>query len=394
MQYLKTLKIKGFKSIRDAEIEFRPLNVLIGANGAGKSNLISFFKLLKFTMFQHLAEFVGVSGGANSLLFYGGKTTPFLDVELQVGNVTYCVRLAHAAYDTLVFTEEKYCSTSDREKAEPIWSSLGAGHPESKLQAAANEAEERTRTLPRTKDPMWDLARLAATSEPIHLFRRIAVDLGLYQFNDTSPRSPIRQYHDADNTRGLNIDGSNLAPVLLRLAQEHPNHYRRIVDTIRLVAPFFDDFSLAPDKQANTNVIMLRWKAVDSLYEFGPSHLSDGTLRAMCLITLLLLPDEDSPPVVIIDEPELGLHPSAIHIISGLMKAAAQKRQVIIATQSAAMADHFEPEDIIVTELRTTGPHKQRESTFKRLGRDDLKDWLEDYTLGQLWDKNVFGGTP
>jgi predicted ATPase len=135
-------------------------------------------------------------------------------------------------------------------------------------------------------------------------------------------------------------------------------------------------------------MIQLEWRQKDSDYPFLASHLSDGTLRFMCLATALLQP---SPPATMLfDEPELGLHPYALTLLANLFKQAAKgtSQQVIVSTQSAQLVNEFEPEDIVVVE-RTQG-----ESVFGRLESAKLSGWLEDYTLGELWQKNVFGGGP
>jgi predicted ATPase len=135
-------------------------------------------------------------------------------------------------------------------------------------------------------------------------------------------------------------------------------------------------------------MIQLEWRQKDSDYPFLASHLSDGTLRFICLATALLQP---SPPATMVfDEPELGLHPFALTLLANLFEVAARRtsQQVIVSTQSAPLVNEFEPEDVIVVE-RAEG-----ESVFRRLDSAKLSGWLEDYTLGELWQKNVFGGGP
>jgi predicted ATPase len=197
----------------------------------------------------------------------------------------------------------------------------------------------------------------------------------------------MRQNGDINRNRLLESDGGTLAAVLYKIQQTAPDCYQRIVGTIRQIAPFFDNFNLAPS-ELNPNVIQLRWRERDRDYDFGPHLLSDGTLRAMALVTLLLQPVKDLPSIIIIDEPELGLHPYTLATLAGLLQSASVHSQIIVATESATLLDHFEPEDVVVTE-RCKG-----ETVFKRLDSKDLQEWREEYTLSELWDKNVIGGRP
>ena len=119
---------------------------------------------------------------------------------------------------------------------------------------------------------------------------------------------------------------------------------------------------------------------------FDEYQLSDGTLRMMSLVTLLLQPQ--LPELIIIDEPEIGRHPTAISILADLLKSTAEKKQVIISTQSIDLINYFTPEDIIVADF------KNSQSMFKRLSTEELHQWIDEYTLGEMWEKNLFGGQP
>ena len=163
-----------------------------------------------------------------------------------------------------------------------------------------------------------------------------------------------------------------------------------IVNVIRSIAPFFDQFYLQPD-EINSQQIFLRWREQGSEQLFNAHSLSDGTLRMICLTTLLLQPEP--PDTIIIDEPELGLHPFAIAKLAAMLKSASQKAQIIISTQSVTLLDHFEPSDVIVAE-RVEEQNGRSETVFKRQSEESLSDWLQEYTLGQLWEKNVMGGRP
>ena len=365
MSKLRSVTIKGFRSIKTTKLELQPLNVLIGANGAGKSNLIAFFKLLNELMGDRLQEYIAATGRATGNLHFGPKVTPQLEAELEFevenGTDIYRMRLFHAAGDTLIFAEETLAFHPTGGPT-PRIVSLGAGHKEARL---GDEAEEG-----------WPTAKTLR-----HLMNRCRV----YHFHDTSPTSRVRQYCYVGHDRWLMPDAANLAAILYSLKSRKEAVYRRIVTTIRQVAPFFRNFDLEP---TDSKDIILNWRHRESDLIFGPHQLSDGTLRAICLISLLSQPQENLPYLVLVDEPELGLHPYALQVISSLFRAASHHTQVLVSTQSSTFLDSFEPEDIVVVEL------DGKATKFERPDAEKLEAWLEDYSLGQVWQKNVIGGGP
>ena len=362
---LQRLTLKGFKSIKAVDIELHPLNILIGANGAGKSNLISFFKMLNEMMAGRFQQYVGVSGSAQSLLHFGSKITLQIEAKLEFqvdkGVDTYDVRLFHAAGDTLIFAEETL-SFLETGWENPRVDQLGAGHQETQIIKTAEEGKQTAKILR-------------------YLLGRCRV----YHFHDTSSTADVRQSCYVGDKRWLKPDAGNLAAVLLRFRGENSDAYQRIIGTIRLIAPFFDDFVLEPDV---SNRVILNWTEKDSDRVFGPHQFSDGTLRAICLATLLLQPEDELPELIIVDEPELGLHPYALNIMAGLFNQAALHTQILISTQSSSFLDNFDPDDVITVD------REGKESQFRRLTSTDLEVWLEEYSLGEIWEKNVIGGGP
>lgn len=372
MTSLRRVQIRGFKSIRELDVELGPLTVLIGANGAGKSNLVSFFKMLSFAMTGALQEWVGRNGGADALLHYGAGTTPRMEgsfeFETPAGTNAYAFSLAHAAGDTLIFTDESVQFARRNHPGNPIGGSLGAGHRESLLTQAAHKGDKTA-----------------------HVAQAVMCRWKFYQFHDTSPEASARQHHYIEDNSYLRADAGNLAPFLHRLGTTHPQHYDRIVSTIRLVAPFFGDFELQPSA-LNGERIMLNWRERDRDVLFGPHQLSDGTLRFMALATLFLQPSELLPNLIVVDEPELGLHPYAINALADIVRAVSLSCQVLLSTQSATLVDCFAPEEIVVVD-REAGA-----SQFRHVDVDALSEWLDDYdcdySLSELWMKNLLGGRP
>lgn len=365
---LRRLQLAGFRSIEDCTVDFGDMNVLIGPNGAGKSNLIGFFRMLGFMLSteQGLATYVGLSGGASTLLHDGPKRTPQLTAHLEVETTSglneYKFRLAQAADDSLIYVEEQCRFSAANKDSVAPWINLGAGHRAPKLLTFPPDSLNRT---PRTI---------------LHLLRGLQV----YQFHDTSTEARVKQRWSLDQNRHLRGDGGNLAPFLLNMRDRQPLYYHRIVETLRQVAPFFDDFILVPEY----GNVLLRWREVGADLDFGPGQMSDGTLRAILLITLLLQPQGSMPRMIIIDEPELGLHPFAARIIAGLIRSASVSQQCLIATQSPEFLNEFDAGDVVIVE------REGRASCFRRLKEADLKRWLDEYSLSELWDMNILGGRP
>lgn len=376
MSRLKSLRVSGWKSIKETDppLEFGPINILIGANGSGKSNLISFFKLLNELLEERLQAFVGKSGGAESLLHYGSKETLAVEGNLELETYTntsrYFIQLTHAAVDTLIFSEERV-EFHVPDNPSPLRHVLGSGHKESllKLQADAENGPGRPRT-----HLCWMVEQLMSRFQVFH-------------FHDTSETAKVRQSGYLEENQHLLPDAGNLASMLYLYKTMHPDTYRRIVSTVRQLVPSFGDFALEPQR-FDPKSILLNWRQFDTDYLFGPHQLSDGSLRAMAIATLFLQPENDLPNMIVLDEPELGLHPQALELLLGLMRSVSHRTQVILATQSPTLLDYFVPAEIIVADLH------EGASRFRRLDEEQLSDWLDDYGVGELWQKNVIGGGP
>ena len=357
MAILDWITVKGFKSIKNMErLTLNPINVLIGPNGSGKSSFIEVFSFLGAIGRGSLKHYVRKAGGADRILHFGARLTPGLEISINRGANQYEIRLVPTDDDSL-FPETE--TVQDGTTAYTLVGSRGE----------AGIADTRSGT----EIPGY-------MRDYLDTWRR-------YHFQDTSSVSPMKRTWEVHDNRFLREDGSNLASFLYLLRQNHEVSYDLIRRTIQLVAPFFDDFFLVP-LALNEDTIRLHWRQRDSDNDFDVASLSDGTLRFIALTTLLQQPPETRPSVILLDEPELGLHPYAITMLASLVKKASQETQVIMATQSPILLDHFDPEDVIVAD-RVNG-----EVTLARLDSESLKAWLEDYSLGQLWEKNEIGGRP
>jgi predicted ATPase len=352
------MTVRGFKSIRELEdFKLESLNVLIGANGAGKSNFISFFRMLSEMVESRLQLYVKSEDGPDAILFGGRKRTRQVDAELYFGRNGYRFSLTPAANQLVYSAEQTYFAGDFANSVR----SLGTGHTEAKLPAAERDT----------------LARYVIPA--VHSWR-------VFHFHDTGSLAPVRNAQPVRDNLRFKPDASNLAPFLRMLRKNHPKSYASIVETVRMVAPFFKDFLNREDPGER---IELEWlEEEDPETPRGPLQLSDGTLRFICLATLLLQPSILQPDAILVDEPELGLHPYALVVLGGLLRQASERKQIIVSTQSVELINQLEPGDVIVTERH------EGASVFHRLDAGRLSEWLEDYSLGELWKMNVVGGRP
>lgn len=360
MSSVRSLTVTGYKSIRELrEFPLRDLNVLIGANGAGKSNFIGLFRLLNEMYEQQLQLFIQTQGGPDAMLHHGRGVTDRLHAEFYFANNGYKFDLIPTNDNRLIFEQEQswfrgvYYPT-------PTAVILGKGNVESNLKDA--------------KDGYSPYVR-----ESVSNWR-------VYHFHDTSERARVKQKHAANDNLRLKPDASNLAAYLRMLREKHEAEYQRIVGTIRLVAPFFDDFVY---REGDPEVVELEWRQKGNPDTPFRAHMfSDGTLRFICLATLLLQPISLLPDTILIDEPELGLHPYAITVLAEIFKQVSEQRQLIVSTQSVELVNELTPDDVIVVD-QVDGA-----SNFRRYTQDELSGWLEQYSMGELWKINVLGGRP
>lgn len=338
---IEKITIKGFKSIKElVDFELRDINILIGANGSGKSNFIQFFEMIRNIVASGPDKWFYQRGGAERIFYRGIRETREIKCSLAWSVVSY---------EVLVESDD-----------------------EGRVRISTNGRLGPVREEP---DP------IQTPSGNVWLW-------GFYHFHDVGCRSKPRMEHATHDDKYLRPDASNIAPYLLKLQNESPDSYARIRDVVRLAMPTFDDFVLKPrELPTQERLVNLRFVEKGSDYEQWPSQFSDGTLRFICLATVLLQPDP--PSTIIIDEPELGLHPFALALLASLIRKASAYTQVIVSTQSSTLVSHFEPEDLVVVERSQEGF-----STFKRPNADALDAWLEEYTLGEVWEKNLIGGRP
>lgn len=399
MNAIESIHVKGFRSLADFKVEDLPNpTVMIGPNGAGKSNLFRFLEMVGRMLTPPsggLARFVHAQGGADDQLFGGCRRTRRVDADLALhttaGRADYRFALTHANplmildppassrdfalthanSDRLVFADERFrLRNGDRPSGSPpqAWHELGSGHAEAKLLDAGDAGSDNA-----------DDAGSAA--------RAIVATLGgcsCYHFHDTSNRSRIRTPADASDRRRLRCDAGNLAAVLHFLERNDMRRYESICNYVGRVLPPFDRFAIEERRDRLT----LRWKSKGSDKTRGAQLASDGSLRTFALMTLLNLPLDLLPSVILLDEPELGLHPAAVSLVGGMIRSLSALRQIIVATQSSLLVDVFELEKLLVLGLDGDA------TTVQRPKSEDYREWLGECSTGQLWENNLLDGYP
>ena len=361
---LDYITVKGFKSFASIEkLPLEPINVVIGPNGSGKSNFIGVFAFLNAIREGWLQDYVTKAGGAEKVLHFGSKTTSRIEIKIsfQEGVNQYKIALAPLSGDQL-YPAGETVSYWNKQYPQPYDQGLS---PHGREAGISNPKSNKIANYVQGHLQSWRL----------------------YHFHDTSAGSPMKKTASLNDNRFLRPDGSNLAAFLYFLSEKHAEAYGLIRGTVQRVAPFFDDFQLEPARLKPDSII-LEWRHKNSDAYFDANSFSDGTLRFIALATLFLQPERYRPSVILVDEPELGLHPYAITMLASLIKQASTKTQVIVGTQSPLLLDHFRPEDVLVAN-RVEGS-----TTLTRLESSKLSTWLEDYSLGQLWEKNEIGGRP
>ncbi|MCP4360916.1 MAG: AAA family ATPase [Chloroflexi bacterium] len=371
MRTIERIIIEGFKSIRAMDLTLRPLNVLIGANGVGKSNFVNVFKFLHELTNENLQLHVAKSGGVDTFLHFGRQVTDELHFRVEFAQNergltnAYSCTLVPSAEDVFVFENENAYFHDRPHYPEPYQLSLGSGNLET-----------------------WLNNKTSKQNYYVAQYVKVAMNSWrIYHFHDTSESAKVKQTGDIFDNRFLRPDASNLAAFLYLLQETESAHYQNIVDAVRMIAPFFDDFALRPSP-FNKEKIRLEWYERGTDMTFGANALSDGTLRFMSLAALLLQPTAKLPTTILLDEPELGLHPYAINILANLLQSVAKRSQVIVSTQSVTLVNQFNLEDIVVVD------REQGQSVFRHLPENEIDNWLDNYGLGDLWEKNVLGGRP
>ncbi|QKS14104.1 AAA family ATPase [Curtobacterium sp. Csp1] len=364
---LRSISIQGFRSIESLTLDLSgPITLLIGANGAGKSNLVDAFELLGYAVDGRISKHIAKLGGISQLVHRGPGRPSSDSIDLQIwgdwvesarGAIRngYALRLEPAADDSAILTETTFLHRDSYQR--PYSNSLGVSRDG------------------RLKERISD-----------HVSHEYLFDVlsgcRVFHFDDTSVSAPPLRRVDVADGEMLHDDARNLAAVLLEMRENSSRQYDQVVRSVRNIAPFFDDFVLRP----RGDTVLLRWRERGLDDVLSGSALSSGTLRFICLAVLLQQPRK--PSTIILDEPELGLHPAAIHQLAALFRNLGPEHRLIAATQSVTLLGQFGLSEVAVVE-RSAGS-----TVVMRPNESELQNWLQDYSVGELWEMNLLGGRP
>ncbi len=402
---IKHVAIKGFKSIKSLNLEMKPINILIGANGSGKSNLISLFTFLRNLFEGKLDNYVEKNGSANAFFHFGAKTTPEIETDIYIGSKKYSLKFEHNVNEDLLVMKNRISS----DVVIPEKNIIDSLHKLNEISNMISEIKNELINIDHDKikeiikiEELEELYKLGEMLELLYkkipeihepyFIQKYFKECRVYHFYDTGPTAGFKYRVDLEASDYLYSDASNIAAFLYRLKtskdKKFIKSYNDIVVTIKTVAPYFHDFYFELRGSEGEEMILLKWQHRDYDNPFSANQLSDGTARFICMATLLLQPQSLRPASIILDEPELGLHPVASEVLAEMVKSVAKENQVICSTQSVTFANQFEAKDFIVVDL------EKGASVFKRVDEAELKDWLEDYAMGDIWTKNLIGGRP
>ena len=400
--FLKSLKLKGVLSFRDTELELRPLNVLIGPNGSGKSNLIEVIGLLQaLPRRRGLIDAVSRGGGVREWL-WRGRTAPATTGSISttsypnLGSVNATDFRDERLLHTISFREDDHRLAIDKEHLEGRVG-MGGSYPvfhvrdrKGEVQVVRSfsedisgivghsigpeELESGESVLSAIRDPLQIpvMSLLAKRFESISIYR----DLGL------GPSMPGKGYQTSDRPSNfLEDDAGNLNLILQRM--ELDGSRAKVEKQLQRFYETTEGLSI--QSEALSLRLFLKERGLQGLTPVN--RLSDGTIRYLCLLAILCHPDP--PPLICIEEPEIGLHPDILHDVAGLLLEASERTQLIVTTHSDILIDALsgDPESVVVCER-----DPDMGTSFERLSAKKLNLWLEDFKLGEIWRSGEIGG--
>ena len=389
MNYFERIHVQGFRRLHDVDLKLRPLNVLIGANGCGKTSLLDVFTLLSASASGELKATLGEYGGLDpnltALSSIPGEKAPFMRFELDRTSddfpvVKYAISLK-ARGTAYHIPEERLTQHIDESKPEPM------KHIES-THGRVRYFDPGEKGL---KAPEWEhdptesaLSQVLKMYQQPERFRQVLGSSTHYHVLDVGVRAPVRLPQKMQEASLPGQDGEDLLPCLYWMREAAPERFEVIEDTLRVAFPAFERLNFPP---VASGMLAMSWKETTSKSPFFAHQLSEGTLRFLWLVTLLYSPGLTE--VTLIDEPEVSLHPELLSILADCMRDAARRTQLIVATHADRLVRFLKPEEVVTFDVEEEGA-----STATRAEDLDLDAWLKEYTLDQVWQHGRMGGRP
>ncbi|MBI3241459.1 MAG: AAA family ATPase [Chloroflexi bacterium] len=385
---LTRIEIENYRSLRHVELDMPGLTVLIGPNGSGKSNFLDVFNLMAQAAAGQFENNLPID---DILTFRGGKSALFsfsfefsFASERGISYETTPVQYKLVLHRVGSVKSEQVSQASIPSKTVPLDLMRSDGH-KAMFRNMSSKKEEQKELQSTYELAIYQVKDYTAYPIPYKLLNHFE-NWTFYQPFRVDADAPVRGSQTARSSIRLLPDGSNLTPVLHTIQSDYPVIWDEICETLKNVYEGFHHISFPAE--GGDGKIVLRWweRPFEKDYGFSANLLSDGTLRLLCLLAILKTPNP--PPLICIEEPEIGLHPDWIELVAELLESAATRTQVIVATHSPQLVSYVKPEHVVVVEKEDGG------TTLSRLTETELAGWLDKFTLGDLWLAGHIGGRP
>ena len=383
MQQLSRIQIKGFRRLYDVALDMRPFMVMIGANGVGKTSILEVFSLLSSSAAGGLNQRLNELGGVAGVMTNGKAKGISFELDMEVPNYE------PLRYDLAIVPKDTTYAIESESLSQPRFRARHEPEPFKHIDSHYSDIKYFEIAQKHLVRPTWDhnhfetsLSQVPKMYKEPESLRRTLSSSTLYHVLNVEGRAPIRLPQQMKPAVLPGKDGEDIVPLLYYLRETDRERFHAIEDTLRAAFPGFESLLFPP---VAAGMLTMTWKEKyfnDPLY---PNQLSEGMLRFLWLAALLQSPGLSS--VTMIDEPEVSLHPEMLSLLVDLMREASQKTQLIIATHSDRLVRFLKPKEVVVMDMDESGLAK---ATWA--DELDLREWLADYSLDEVWGKGRMGG--
>ena len=366
---LKSLAVSNFRSLADARLPLHDLNVIVGPNGSGKTALLEVLHMVHCASQRELSKFLDERGGFQAVLH---RTNGRVHDALMQIRIEFDAQSEQKSLDPDTFVMTLADQTVGYVVREALLEKLTPkGNREGALRLHGGP------------DTATELAYFAVGGDASPPIMKFLAGIRLYGALDVGPRSIVRLPQTLTPAQAPGPNGEHLYSALYNLRISAPEIFERLTVLLQQSFPGFKRLELPV---VGAGQVTLAWYERDSNTPFYANQLSEGTLRYLWLVTILLTPQR--PPLLLLDEPELSLHPALLRLLAALLQDAALTTQIVVATQSSDLIGWLMPEEVLIAD-------KEDGKTLFTWAADlDLKAWLDEYTLRDLWLMGNLGGRP
>ena len=383
MYKIERIKIGGFRRLREVNLEVRPFMVVIGANGVGKTSFLDAFSVLSSSASGNLNNALSLFGGIENILTRGKSVELSFSVDMDIPQyqpLNYELRLSPSS--TAYSIQREILSQRHERHVLPFLHIDSSGSDIRYYEMGGKVPSGLVR-------PNWEhnpletsLAQVPKMFREPEELRRILATATQYHALDVGPRAAVKMPQPMKPATLPGPNGEDLVPYLYYLRESDRNRFDSIVDSLRSAFPGFEELAFPP---VAAGVLAMIWKDKNFRKPMYTNELSEGTLRFLWIISLLASPSLST--ITMIDEPEISLHPELLSLLADLMREAAKRTQLIVATHSDRFIRFLKPEEVVVMDVNEDGC-----STVAWADSLDLDEWLADYSLDEVWRMGRMGG--